>query len=364
MKTLLSYHRLVIVRTGEHHPFRNASILATATAPAAFFSSLASHYSVTPAALPSLPMPTSTLDAPAAATYIREDWNHVKGGSDHITFAQDGIDGSSGEETVLQVAYEKGRYGGNNGIGALQLAVHGERKNRAMVSYEVGFSDGFDFVLGGKLPGILLLTTPDVARRRRRRSLRLRTYLRLHSRRLEHHHRGRYPKLEAWKDLVFRINESVFLTTFDISTFFGGSNNRYSATSDCYTQYRNFRFWDGDEASSAGGNWVNAAVQCAKTLRSPAQSVPLGIAFFSGGDWIGRVLLQWEGLQFTNWKVLMGCSIARIVFIPLFLISNQTAGGSKQPVINSDLRKSTLFPCLSRQTYVDTSALDAQSSSP
>ncbi|GAA6014706.1 hypothetical protein JCM10207_006910 [Rhodosporidiobolus poonsookiae] len=75
----------------------------------------------------------------------------------------------------------------------------------------------------------------------------------------------------------------------------------------------------------------------ARMLQNPALFVPLGFAVFAGGDWLGRVLPQWEKLQFTNWKVLMGCSVARIVFIPLFLICNQTAGGSKQPVINSDL---------------------------
>ncbi|GAA5992691.1 hypothetical protein JCM10908_006882 [Rhodotorula pacifica] len=75
----------------------------------------------------------------------------------------------------------------------------------------------------------------------------------------------------------------------------------------------------------------------AKLLQQPALFVPLGFAVFAGGDWLGRVLPQWEFFQWTNWKILMACSVARVVFIPLFLICNQAAGGTGMTIIRSDI---------------------------
>ncbi|GAA5895049.1 hypothetical protein JCM6882_008272 [Rhodosporidiobolus microsporus] len=75
----------------------------------------------------------------------------------------------------------------------------------------------------------------------------------------------------------------------------------------------------------------------ARLLQQPELFIPLGFAVFAGGDWLGRVLPQWEKLAFTNYKALLGGSLARLVFIPLFLICNQTAGGEGAPIIRSDL---------------------------
>ncbi|GAA6060265.1 hypothetical protein JCM10212_003965 [Sporobolomyces blumeae] len=74
----------------------------------------------------------------------------------------------------------------------------------------------------------------------------------------------------------------------------------------------------------------------AKLLQQPELFVPLGFAVFAAGDWFGRVLPQWESLAWTNWKALLGCSVARLVFIPLFLMCNQQAGGGGHATINSD----------------------------
>ncbi|BGP14956.1 hypothetical protein JCM10213_007242 [Rhodosporidiobolus nylandii] len=89
---------------------------------------------------------------------------------------------------------------------------------------------------------------------------------------------------------------------------------------------------------------ITASIQSVKTgepdarlLQSPELFVPLGFAVFAGGDWLGRVLPQWEKLAWTNWKGLMAASVARMVFIPLFLMCNQTAGGDSSAVIRSDL---------------------------
>lgn len=53
----------------------------------------------------------------------------------------------------------------------------------------------------------------------------------------------------------------------------------------------------------------------ARILQRPELFVPLGFAVFAGGDWLGRVLPQWEKLAWTNWKVLMTCSVARVAFV-------------------------------------------------
>jgi equilibrative nucleoside transporter 1/2/3 len=60
---------------------------------------------------------------------------------------------------------------------------------------------------------------------------------------------------------------------------------------------------------------IRTGLPDAKLLQQPALFVPLGFAVFAGGDWLGRVLPQWEFFQWTNWKGLMACSVARIVFV-------------------------------------------------
>ncbi|GAA5871302.1 hypothetical protein JCM1840_004407 [Sporobolomyces johnsonii] len=73
----------------------------------------------------------------------------------------------------------------------------------------------------------------------------------------------------------------------------------------------------------------------ANIFQKPELFVPLAFAVFAAGDWFGRVLPQWEKLAWTNWKALMACSVARVVFVPLFLMCNQQAGGG-DAVIRSD----------------------------
>lgn len=101
----------------------------------------------------------------------------------------------------------------------------------------------------------------------------------------------------------------------------------------------------------------------ARLLQQPALFIPLGFAVFAGGDWLGRVLPQWQVFRWTDWKLLMACSVGRLIFIvrtvsaagrrsgtvltplritqPLFLLCNQSAGGSGRSVIHSDLGELT-----------------------
>ncbi|KAI5475437.1 nucleoside transporter [Pseudohyphozyma bogoriensis] len=68
--------------------------------------------------------------------------------------------------------------------------------------------------------------------------------------------------------------------------------------------------------------------------------VPLGFIVFNAGDWIGRAMPGWKRIVFSDWRWLAGCSAARSVFIPLFLLCNVQASSSdsglKSPIFNSD----------------------------
>lgn len=172
-------HRSHCRLTGTKKP---ASSVALSGAPAAtsiptdFLAALASSFSMTPAAVSSLPMPSSALPSSSAAnSYIQEAWS-VKKGSGPLSFVEDPLEGGGG--LVLEVDYPKGSYSGAKdvvaGVGNMQMAVFGKSKQRTIVSYEVrilslsssskskglrsllqvGFSAGFDFVKGGKLPGL------------------------------------------------------------------------------------------------------------------------------------------------------------------------------------------------------------------
>jgi len=96
---------------------------------------------MTPAAVSSLFMPSSAIPSSSAANaYIADSWSLVKG-SGPLSFVEDPLEG--GGQVVLEVEYPKGSYSGAKdlpaGVGNMQMAVFGEGKQRAMVSYEVRF---------------------------------------------------------------------------------------------------------------------------------------------------------------------------------------------------------------------------------
>lgn len=104
----------------------------------------------------------------------------------------------------------------------------------------------------------------------------------------EPHIANGYLALYAGEDLaielpnvVFRVNNTVTVTAFTFSSefreprghrkryvadadsafptaFFGGSSPDYAATADCWSYFRNFQFFSGEEASSAQGASVQA----------------------------------------------------------------------------------------------------------
>ncbi|GAA6035011.1 hypothetical protein JCM8097_002142 [Rhodosporidiobolus ruineniae] len=296
---------------------------ATATAAPSFFSSLASLYSVTPAPYSSLPMPTTTISASSAAqTYMSEKWNRL-GGSGRVSFVEDPLAGEEKkeDEVVLQVSYPKGESGGSNGVGAMHFGVFGEGKQRAMLSYEVGFSENFDWAKGGKLPGLFGGTTDMCTGGKsstacfslrlmwqRNASAIIYVYAPQYEEQCDHagvecyegylteYARGTFTltagayntltevailnsdpgekgeangilALYAGEQLAFRLdnvilrtNASVVFSTLLFSTFYGGCSGDCSPSEETYTYFRNFRVWEGDEASSLTGKVVEAAI--------------------------------------------------------------------------------------------------------
>ncbi|GAA5895042.1 hypothetical protein JCM6882_008270 [Rhodosporidiobolus microsporus] len=288
-----------------------------------FLSSLAASYSMSAAALPSLVMPSTAIPTPSAATaYIAKSWNHIKGNSQHLTFTTDPLISGS-KEIVMQLDYPKGSYSGlsgsdKGGVGNMQLGVWGKKKRRTMVSYEVGFNKGFDFVNGGKLPGsyggdpgsgcsggrnnpacfsLRMMWRKDgggelyayipqydgicesegaychgdqvISFNRDRFSYTAGTYntiteIAIMSSDTETAngvlavYAGNKLAFER-HDVVLSVNESVFFSTFMISSFFGGGSKEYASTANAYTYFRNFRFFEGDEASSESGEKVKAS---------------------------------------------------------------------------------------------------------
>lgn len=97
-----------------------------------------------------------------AAQYLADHWHvpnaHFYGHQD-VSFTNDPISGDN-NTSVLQVKYKAGAYGamGVGGTSGCEFNAcpfgHSASFDSAMVSYQVAFAEGFDWVEGGKLPGI------------------------------------------------------------------------------------------------------------------------------------------------------------------------------------------------------------------
>lgn len=101
-----------------------------------FLASIAADHSMTPAAVPALPMPTSATDQ--AGAYIGKSWKALSSTEQsELSFVTNPFGG--GDDVVLQMEYPKGSYSGTDsgGVGNMQLGVFGAGKNRGMISYEV-----------------------------------------------------------------------------------------------------------------------------------------------------------------------------------------------------------------------------------
>lgn len=120
----------------------------------------------------SLPFPQATLDTNSTQSYIASKWGLSKGriqnGGSNLAFVNDPFpDGAPPGDSggfnasgapVLQVQYPAGSFQDNDAGGAQFYAMwnstSGTPFQSMMVTYEVAFDTDFDWVKGGKLPGL------------------------------------------------------------------------------------------------------------------------------------------------------------------------------------------------------------------
>lgn len=126
----------------------------------------------------SIPFPTATLSSSDAQTFIETGSNgwslskgHIQNLPNDLSFVKDpfpnsptpGLAPINNNSTVLQVTYPKGSLHDNGGTQLYSLwnTTDGSAFNSMMLSYELAFDEGFDWVKGGKLPGIRGGPNPD-----------------------------------------------------------------------------------------------------------------------------------------------------------------------------------------------------------
>jgi len=129
---------------------------------------IASQFSLTTST--SLPFPTATQSSTDTENLLVTNWGLGKGrvqdGPSNLAFVDDpfpnmpiaGVDPSTvGTGPVLQVTYPEGSFSHDTGgaqFYSLWNTTDGSSFNSMMVSYELAFGEGFDWVKGGKLPGL------------------------------------------------------------------------------------------------------------------------------------------------------------------------------------------------------------------
>lgn len=105
---------------------------------------VAASYSMTPASIPVLPLPTGALHAAEAQSFIEANWGYVSGESEYIAFAADPFD-STNKDRVFRVSYPAGSYAnspvGDGGVGMYLNPFGNVNAQRAMFTYEVWKAD-------------------------------------------------------------------------------------------------------------------------------------------------------------------------------------------------------------------------------
>lgn len=138
-------------------------VLADGITPAA---SVATQFSLTTST--SLPFPSATLSTNDSDSFIVSGWSlskgHISNGQSGMTFIDDPFpdaqvpissDTNSTNGTVLQVSYPAGSFNNKTGGAQFYTLWNSSTPFQSMLlSYELSFDKGFDWVKGGKLPGI------------------------------------------------------------------------------------------------------------------------------------------------------------------------------------------------------------------
>jgi hypothetical protein len=292
--------------------------------------SLASAYSLKTST--TLPFPTSTLESAAAQTFLTSNWGLNRGripnGGGNLAFVQDPlpnstISASDPSQPVLRVTYPQGSYSHDTG-GAQFYSMWnttGDPLLSVVLSYELAFDTNFNWVQGGKLPG--LRGGPKAnecsggnqpsksdqcfsARLMWRRAGAGEVYAYIPTKnnicrdsdvdcnndfgtsigrgsfsfssgdwqlitlfiRLNHpvnvangaislYYNG--VKALEKTGLQIRATEEINIGGLYFSTFFGGNDDSWATPVETHTYYRNFKLWGGTSASNLTGSHVNAA---------------------------------------------------------------------------------------------------------
>ena len=122
----------------------------------------------------SMPFPTATLSNQDTQSFITSGWSLSKGriqnGASDLSFVQDPFPNnpapnanSSTSGPVLEVTYAGKNFGPDAGAQLYSLwnSSDGSQFNSMLLTYEVAFDSNFDFVMGGKLPGVRGGPDPD-----------------------------------------------------------------------------------------------------------------------------------------------------------------------------------------------------------
>lgn len=127
--------------------------------------SVATQFSLTTST--TIPFPTATLSVNDTDDFLISNWSLSRGrisnGNDSMEFVSDpfpsaqvAVDsGDSSNGTVLRIIYPKGSFNNNTGGAQFYTLWNSSTPFQSMlVSYELAFETDFDWVKGGKLPGI------------------------------------------------------------------------------------------------------------------------------------------------------------------------------------------------------------------
>ncbi|KAG1898029.1 polysaccharide lyase family 14 protein [Suillus fuscotomentosus] len=130
-------------------------------------SSVVTSFSLTTSTV--IPFPSATQSASDASSFITSQWSlnkgHIQNGGSNVAFVDDpfpnspapGATVSNTSGPVLQVTYAAGTYGSvDSGAQWYSLwnTTDGSQFQSMLLSYELAFDSNFNWVQGGKLPGL------------------------------------------------------------------------------------------------------------------------------------------------------------------------------------------------------------------
>lgn len=137
------------------------SFLTTLALAASPPEAIASQYALTASTAYPFPTAASTSDSDAGAFLVQNyglSQGRVQQNADNLAFVSDPFNSSApatNASTVLRTDYPAGSYSHGTGGAQFYALFNGSANQQAMLlSYELAFDENFNFVKGGKLPGV------------------------------------------------------------------------------------------------------------------------------------------------------------------------------------------------------------------